>query len=157
MNVSAVLIALVVALIGMHTSSANPESIAPTTFAVGNTAKIVYTAPPTGTVATYLSAADDDILLLIAYRVDWGGDVNLIVLNTRTGGTWGTEVRINGITTTPGTHVTILVNAGQNAFTITFNGKQLATFNYRINKPVAKIVYDKFSYDSAVEELAVLY
>ena len=156
MKVTAVLIALVVTLIGMYTYSANSESIALDSFAIGNRAKVVYTAPPTGRVTTNLYDEDDDIPIRVDYRVNWDGEINSILLNSRTGGTWGTDVHIRAITTIPGTHVTLLIITGQNASTITFNGKQVATYNYSFNKPVTKIECEKHTHNSVVEELAVL-
>ena len=157
MNASTVLIALAVGLIGMHTTNANRESIAPKHFGIGNTASFVYTAPSTGKIFTYFTSEDNDIPFMVAYRVNSKGDVNTLFLNSRKGGVWGTGVRITGITTTPGTIVKILIKAEENAYTITFNGKQVATFNYRINKPVANIVYDSGDYDSVLKALTVLY
>ena len=103
-------------------------------------AKVVYTTPPAGRVSTNLYDEDDNIPLQIDYRVNWVNFINTLYLNTRTGGNWwGNVIIIGNITTTPGTLVTIYIGAGQNAFTITLNGKQVATYNYRINKPVTKI------------------
>ena len=110
MNVSAVLLALVVGLIGVHTSNASSQSISPSSFVVGNRAVVVYTAPPTGRVSVNLyDEGNVDNLLHVDYRVNWGKDKNTIVLNTRTGKKWGKEVRITGITTTPGTNVGIVI------------------------------------------------
>lgn len=157
MNASTVFIALAVALIGMHTSNANQESTAPQNFGIGKTASFVYTAPSNGRVLTYFTSVDSVIPLMVSYRVNWKGDVDTLVLNSHEGGAWGRKVRVPGITTTPGTIVTILIKAEENAYTVTFNGKQVATFDYRINKPVTNIVYDPDDYDSVLKALTVLY
>ena len=147
MNVSAVLIALLVGSIRVHTSNASSKCISSSSFAVGYRAKVICTAPPTGRVSVNLYDKDDvEIPLQVDYRVGWNKDKNTILLNTRTRTKWGKEVRIRGITTAPGTLVAIVIVAQKDSFTISLNGKQVATYQYRINKPVIKIEYQNYTY-----------
>ena len=150
MNVSAVLIALVVGLIGVHTSNASSQSFTlSNSLAIGDHAIVKYTAPPTGRVSVNLwDEGNADILLHVDYRVDYSGDQNTILLNTRTGSKWGTNVRIRDIITTPGTFVIIEIIAQEDSFRISFNKKRVATYPYRINKPVTTIEYQNYDYQS---------
>ena len=157
MKVSTVLISLVVAFIGIRMSNAYSYHIDPDSFEVGDCAEVHYTAPPTGRASINLYEENGDILLHTDYRVHWGPNTNTIVLATRTGGIWGPEQHVTDITSTPDTVVKFLICAEENDFSITFNKKQVATYQYRINAPVTRLEYQNYGYDSTLEELCVVY
>ena len=159
MNVSAILITLVVALLGISIPNALSEHIDPDSFQVGDCAEAHYTAAPTGRTTVNLKASNGDVLLHVDYRVSWGSPLvtNTIVLNSQTGGSWGTEQRVPDITSTAGTVLEFLICAEANDFTIILNGKQVATYQYRISGEVASIEYVNSGYDSILKKLCVVY
>ena len=157
MEVPTVLMLLAMASIGLCISNANSMSIDPDSFEVGTCAIAKFTAPPTGRVSINLYGENDDILLLVDYRVNWGLTTNAIVLNTRTAGKWGEEQHVTGMTSTPGTLLEIIVCAEANDFSVIFNELKVANYQYRIKAPVTKIEYQKYSYDSVVKELVLQY
>lgn len=157
MKVSAILVALIVVLSEIHSSNAFDTHIDPDSFAVGDCVESHYTAPPTGDVAHNLYDKDGNIILHIDYRVKWGPNTNTIVFNTYQGG-WGPEQHVTDITTTPGTVVELLVCARENDFSITFNKKQVATYNYRIpGAVVTRFLYRNSGFDSVLMELCIVY
>ena len=162
MEVSTVLITLVVALIGISIPNALSQYIDLDSFEVGDCAEAHYTAASTGRTTVNLRASNGDIPLHIGYGVNWTSPTHhhatkLIELNTKTGESWGTEVHVTGITSTPGTLLQFLICAGANDFSITFNGKQVATFQYRINAAVTRLQYQNYGYDSTLKKLCVVY
>ena len=157
MNVSTVSITLVVALIGICMLNAYSERIDLDSFKVGNCAAVHYTAPSTGRQSINLYKENGDILLHVDYRVNWSSNTNTIVLNTRTGRKWGTEQLVTGIASTPGTVLEFLICAEANDFSITFNKKQVATYQYRINATVTRVEYANQGYGTTLEELRVVY
>ena len=162
MEVSTVLSTLVVALIGISIPNALSQYIDLDRFEVGDCAEGHYTSPSTGLAALDLCDSNGDILLHVGYGVNWTSPThhhatNIIDLSTKTGEERGTEQRITGITSTPGTLLKFLVCAGANDFSITFNGKQVATFQYRINAAVTRLHYQNYGYDSTLKKLCVVY
>ena len=151
------IITLVVASIGICMSNANAESIGVNSFEVGNCAKVICTVPPTGRVSINVYEDNDSILLQVDYRVNWGSNTNTIVLNTKTGGVWGTDQLVPGIKSPAGTLMKFLICADTNDFSIIFKKVKVATYAYRINSPVSRIEYQKYSYDSCLKKISVLY
>ena len=156
MKVSTV-ITLVVASVGIRMLNANPESIDVDSFEDVNRAKVIYTVPPTGRVSINLYNENGDILIQVDYRVNWGSNTNTIVLNTKTGGVWGTDQLVPGIKSPAGTLVAFVICAEPNDFSIIYKKKEVATYVYRINATVSKIEYQNNSYDSDIMRLSVLY
>ena len=85
------IITFAVVFIGICISNANAESIRVNSFEVGNCAKVVCTVPPTGRVSLNVYEGNDNILLQVDYRVNRVPNTSTIVLNTKTGGVWGTD------------------------------------------------------------------
>lgn len=157
MKVFTILVVLIVALSGIHSSIAFSTHIDPDTFATGDCVEGHYTAPPTGRVALNLHDKDGNIIIHVDYRVKWSSYTNTIVLDTYEGG-WGPEESVTGITSTPGTVVELLVCARENDFSITFNKKQVATYNYRIaGAVVTRFEYENYGYDSTLMELCIVH
>ena len=156
MKVSTV-ITLMAASVGIRMLDANPESIDIDSFEVGNCAKVIYTVPPTGRVSINLYNENGDILLQVDYRVNWSSNTNTIVLNTKTGGVWGTDQLVLGVKSPAGTLVAFVICAEPNDFSIIYKKKVVATYAYRINATVSRIEYQKYSYDSHIMRLSVLY
>ena len=154
MKFSMVFITLVVALIGISIPNALSHYIDPDSFEVGDCAEVHFTAPSTGLAALDMCDSNGNILLHVGYGVNWTNPrnnnlvTNMISLNTVTGEVRGTEQRITGVTSTSGTTLKFLVCAGANDFSITFNGKQVATYQYRINAAVTRLHYQNYGYDS---------
>ena len=156
---SMVLITLVVALLGISIPNAVSEYIDPDSFQVGYCAEAHYTAASTGRTTVNLKASNGDVLLHVDYRVSWGSPLvtNTIVLNSQTGGSWGTEQRVTGITSTPGAVLEVMICAEANDFSITFNGRQVATYQYLNNATVTRFEYGNSGYDSSLKKLCVVY
>ncbi len=157
MKVSTILVALIVVLSEMHSSNAFSTHIDPDIFATGDCGKSHFTASPTGRLSHNVYDKVGNIMLHVDYRVNWGGNTNTLYLNTYKGD-WGTPQLVTGIASTPGTVVELLVCARENDFSITFNKKQVATYNYRIpGAVVTRFEYQNNGYDSTVMELCIVY
>ena len=164
MTVAVMFISLV-ALIGVGISSANPEYIELESFAVGQCIEASYTAPTTGRTTINLEASDGPIVLHVDYRKHWGRNpvtkqpwVNILILNSRIGGTWGRYQSVEDLLTTPGVGMSWRICAKNNEFSIVLNGKELATYNYRT--PVTtlrKVDFRAQGYDSILRKLTVVY
>ena len=108
-----------------------------------------------------LSAADDTIVLHVDYSKHWGGNrktgqpwQNILILNSKIGGDWGTEQHVEGIVTTPGMEMVFIICAEEEDFKIVLNQKLVATYAYR--KPVTtvtKVEYTNNGYDSVLQKL----
>ena len=105
-----VIIVWIVALIGISESTEYREYIDLRSFNVGKCIEALYTAPTTGRTTLQLRAADGTVVLNVDYRKYWGGNPstgkpwqNIVLLNTKIGGSWGTLQSVGDIQTTPGT------------------------------------------------------
>ena len=164
MNISAIFISLV-ALTGITVSNANPEYIELESFDVGQCIKVVYTAPTTGRTTFQLRAADGTIVLTADYRKHWGGNPstgqpwqNIVILNSKIGGSWGTEQHVEDVTTTPGTDMALNFCANDTEFIISLNNKDIATYTYRTPvTTVSKVEFFHRDYDSVLKEICVTY
>ena len=157
MKVSTILVALLVILSEIHSSNAYNTHIDPDSFATGDCVEGHYTTPPTGRVSLNLYDKDGNTILHVDYRVKWSSYTNTIVLDTHKGG-WGPEQPVTGITSTPGTVVEILACARESDFSITFNKKQVATYNYRIpGAVVTRFEYQNYGYESTLMELCIVH
>lgn len=125
--------------------------------------KALYSAPTTGRVTVNLNNADGEHVLHVDYRVKWGKNVitgqpweYIMVLDTQNGDTWGPEVRVEGIESTPATELKLKVCAKADGFTITLNRKEVATYAYRVDvTSVAGLEYLNYQYDSTLSKFCV--
>ena len=160
MPASVILVSLMVALIGTHTSTAQPdrEHIDINGLPTGDCVEAIYTAPQTESATLNLKAENGDTLLHVDYRVDWGPNKNTIVLNSNTGGTWGTEQLVKKITTVPGTDLKWVICAQENDYSIVFNGKEVATYEYRIDAPATRFDYTQYpNANSVLKKLSLAF
>ena len=160
--IDSILFILLVAMIGVVIwYNTNPEYIDLENFAVGQCIEANYTAPTTGRAAVDLIAADDTIVLHVDYRKHWGDKratgqpwQNILILNSKIAGDWGTEQHVEGIVTTPGMEMAFVICAEEENFSIVLNQKPIATYAYR--KPVTtvrKVEYTNYGYDSVLQKI----
>ena len=143
---------------GTHISSAQQDYINMDDLLVGLCIEADYTAPETESATLNLKAANGDTLLHVDYRVDWGPNKDTVVLNTQTGGEWGTEQLVTGIKSTPGSMLKWVICAQEDSFSIQLNEKEVATYAYRINAPVRRLDFTQYeNANSFLRQLCVLY
>ena len=137
---------LVVVLAGLHVDSepiVTSDYVEVEAFKVGRSVTADYTAPGEGRSVVYLMDADGGVVLTMSHRANWGGDVNVLVLNSMpAGGAWGPEQRVNNFKFTPGDKLELTAKAEDGHFAIIANGQQVATYNYR--PPVDTVKRIKF-------------
>lgn len=165
MTASVITISFIVALIGISVSNADPNYIDLDSFVIEQCVEAYYTAPSTGVSIFHLSDTNTgEIVLSVTYRKSWGTNPstgepwqNLIVLNSKTEGAWGTEQLVEDIQTTPGTEMAYVVCAQENEYSITLNRKEIATYAYRL--PVTNVNRLDFNteYDSTLLKLSVVF
>ena len=159
-----VTLGIAAASIGITVYSANPKYIPLGIFAVGQCIEAYYTAPTSGRATIDLSAADGMIVLTVDYRKHWGGNPdtgqpwqNILILNSKIGGAWGTEQHVKDIVTTPGMEMALIICAEKEDFSIVLNQKKVATYTYR--RPVTtvtKVEYSKYGFDSILRKFCVV-
>ena len=160
-----VIIVWIVALIGISESTEYREYIDLRSFDVGKCIEAVYTAPTTGTTTLQLRAADSTVVLTVNYRKYWGGNPstgkpwqNILILNSKIGGRWGTEQHVEDVETTPGTILVWKICARDADFSVNLNGKELATYAYRTPvNTVSTVMLSDRDYDSVLKQLCVAY
>ena len=160
-----VIIVWIVALIGISVSTENSEYIDLRSFNVGQCIEALYTAPSTGRTTLQLLASDGTVVLTADYRKHWGGNPstgkpwqNILILNSKIGGSWGTEQHVEDVKTTPGTVLTWNICARDANFSIDLNGKELATYAYRTPvNTVSTVMLTDRGYDSVLKQLCVAY
>ena len=157
---SVVSIFLLVAVIGLYmlnNVNADREYIDMRSFSVGNCVKVAYTAPPTGRISVNLHDTNGDVALHVDLRVEWRDYLNTVLLNTHTEGAWETAVFVSDIKSTPGTVVEWVICAQENDFSVNFNQKELATYDYRTDANVSNVEFQSYEYESALKHLCVIY
>ena len=165
MTATLLTICFVVALTGISTSNADPKYVDLDSFDIDQCVEVYYTAPSTGVSIFHLSdTTNGEIVLSVSYRKNWGTNPstgepwqNLIVLNSKVEGEWGTEEHVEDIQTTPGTEMAYVVCTQEKEYSITLNRKEVATFAYRL--PVTNVNRVDFNteYDSTLLKLSVVY
>ena len=142
---------LVVVLAGLHVTEAYDDYVEVESFGVGMSATAVYTAPGDGRTTINLLDANGGVVLHMDYRFEWGQRPDtgkpwedIMNLNTKpAGGSWGTRESVNNFYFTPGSNVELTAEAEDGHFAIIANGKQVATYNYRL--PVESVKRIQFS------------
>lgn len=144
MSASITLVSFLLLFIATPMSNAHPEYIDFDGLTVGNCVGGEYSAPETESATFDLKAANGDIVLHVDYRVDLGDDKYTIVLNTQTGGTWGPEQLVTGITSTPGILLFWQVCAQEEDFSVSINAKEVATYKYRVDTPATRLEFTQY-------------
>ena len=131
---------LFVVLAGLHVSEASGDYVEVESFGVGQSATAVYTAPGDGRAVVQLWDADGGVVLTMSHRFDWGRNPktkkpweDILNLNTKpAGGKWGKTQSVKDFYFTPGANVELTAKAEDGQFAIIANGKQVATYKYRL-------------------------
>jgi len=160
-----VIIVWIVAMIGITMSTQNREYIDLRSFNNGMCFEALYTAPITGKATLQLLAGNSTVVLTVDYRKYWGRNPstgkpwqNILILNSKFGGRWGTAQRVKDIQTTPGTILAWNICARDADFSINLNGKELATYAYRTPvNTTSTVMFTDRGYDSVVKQLCVVY
>ena len=109
----------------------------------------VYQSPNKGRISLYLLNGNEDILIVIDARFDWEGEKNRLVLNSkRAGQPWVVPDEVHpegfpfpccGYVST----ITVRVEMGDEDFTISANGIEIAKYPYRdgLHPPVTEFRY----------------
>ena len=164
MTVAVILISLL-ALTGITVSNAKPDSIDLESFDVGRCIRVEYTAPTTGRTTVNLLAADGTVVLTADYRKSWGGNPstgkpwqNIVILNSKIGGSWGAEQHVKDVLTTPGMEMEFKICANDTEFSIAFDQKEIATYTYRTPvNTLSKVQFTNQGFDSVLGKLCVVY
>ena len=131
-------------------------------FDVGQCIEASYTAPTTERASINLVASDRTNVLVVDYRKKWRSNPsngqNVVILNSKIRRRWGTEQRVEDVETTPGTVLDWQICAGDADFSIELNGKELATYTYRVPvNTVSKVRFDVSGSDAVLRKLCVVY
>ena len=153
-----------VALTALSVSNALADHI-DLEFVVGQCIEAAYTAPTTGTSTVNLVASDGTIVLHVNYRKHAGSNPstgqpwqNILILNSKIGGSWGTEQHVENVETTPGTVLDWQICAGDADFSIVLNNKDLATYPYRTPvNTVSRVEFSNSGNDAVLRKLCVVY
>ena len=108
------------------------------------TVEVVYISPATGRVTVNLLNSNEDVLIHIDARYDWGDWKNVLTLNSKKAdGRWGKHVQVEGFPFEHYITVTLRVEIGESAFIISANGVELTTYEYRqdLGPPVDTITF----------------
>ena len=154
-----------VALTAISVSNALADHIELESFDVGYCIEASYTAPTTGTSTVNLVASDGTIVLHVNYRKHAGSNPstgqpwqNILILNSKIGGSWGTEQHVEDVETTPGTVLDWQICAGDADFSIELNNKDLATYTYRTPvNTVSRVEFGNSGNDAVLRKLCVVY
>lgn len=166
MAASVMFISLVVTLISV--SLCNGEDTEYGIDIVGNAqvgVDVSITAQSSGRAVIHLYNEAGDRILNLSYRKNWGTDPstgepwqNIILLNTKIGGSFGQLQRVEDIYTTVGTVMAFEIRAQDTAFSITLNEKEIATFDYRAtDNVVKKVLFLPYESDSTLVKLCAKY
>ena len=125
------------------------HSISPDDFRIGYAVEGTFFAPNKGRVTFYFwNDAENEVVFVVDARYLWpNADHNVLVLNTFTGGVWGTEDRPAGFDFTPGILVKVRIEALQNYWRIVCNGKEISRFQYRPNVPADSVNRIQLSFE----------
>ena len=105
------------------------------------------------------------IVLTVGYRKHWGGNPyadyqpwqNIVVLNSKIEGGWGTEQHVEDILTTPGMDMVWRICARSTEFSIVLNHKEIATYTYRVPvATVSRVEFLDWGSDSVLQKLSVV-
>ncbi|CAI8012020.1 32 kDa beta-galactoside-binding lectin lec-3 [Geodia barretti] len=99
---------------------------------IGQTIEVVFKNPPTGYLSFNLVTAASDVAL--HFNPHYTDDGGYVVLNSLIHGAWQEEEKPTGYpfpADNVQTMVTVHITVGQSKFTISVNGIEFATFNYR--------------------------
>ena len=155
----------VVSLTGISMAIANTEYIQLQRFDVGQCIEAAYTAPTTGRSTVNLVASDGTVVLHVDYRKNWGGNPstgqpwqNIVILNSKIGGSWGGQQCVTHVETTPGMQLDFEICANEADFSIVLNHKDVATYAYRVPVTiVSKVEFARYEFDSVLRKLCVVY
>ena len=137
---------------------ANTEYIQLQSFDVGQCIEASYTAPTTGRASVNLVASDGTVVLHVDYRKNWGGNPNILILNSKIGGSWGGEQCVTDVETTPGMELDWEICANEADFSIVLNHKNVATYAYRMPvTTVSKVEFARYEFDAVLRKLCVVY
>ena len=100
----------------------------------------IYTAPGNGRTTINLEDTKGGVVLHMDYRFTWGGNPStgepwedILIINSKpSNGGWGSEQHVNDFYFTPGTKMILSAKAEEDHFAISVNGKQVATYYYRL-------------------------
>ena len=133
MVTSVVFTSLVVALIGncIPLVSCDKTTISVDSFSIGDCAEVHYTAPTVRASINLIQAGGKNLLLHCAYRVDYLGMKDTLLLNVLFGSFNPSERQlVKGVKSTPGTVLKFNICAVANAtFSVTLNGKLLTKYS----------------------------
>ena len=119
-------------------------------FKPGMSIKVKLVNPSNDRFGINLCGSDDTILLHLNSRIS-GQDSQHLVLNHRQCGKWGREERPSGFDFTPGIKATIEIEAKDDGYKISNNGKFLHKFAHRV--PVHQVKKVEFVPQKSCAEL----
>ena len=98
-------------------------------FKPGMAAEVRFLAPDSRTHTSF-NLIKDEQNYMIHGSFRW--DQNILVLNTKTGGSWGAEVRVSQVCFKQGDDVAIRFEARDDFFLVYVNGKELNQYKHRL-------------------------
>ena len=164
MTFAVIFISLVV-LTGISVSNADGDYIELESFDVGQCIEVSYTVPTNGRTTVNLVAADGTTVLHADYRRNWGRNPstgqpwkNILALNSKIQGSWGSRQEVNDIETTSGMQLDFEICANEADFSIVLNHKDIATYAYCVPvTTVSKVEFARYEFDSVLRKLCVVY
>ena len=109
---------------------------------VGQTIGVVFRNPNDGLVALTLVTEDGDFVLRVAFRINFGGDQDTVIINSWKNGVWKRQITVenfpeNGTTI----RIALFVTVEEEGFDISANDIYFGFFSYR-----NLLTYDKVKY-----------
>ena len=106
---------------------------------VGQTIGVVFRNPNDGRVGLTLVTEDGDFVVRVAFRINYGGNQNTVIINSRENGNWGQPITVenfpeNGMTI----RIVLFVTIEEDGFDISANDIYLGFFPYQ-----GLLTYDK--------------
>ena len=109
---------------------------------VGQTIGVVFRNPNDGLAALTLVTEDGDFVLRVAFRINFNGDQDTVIINSRKNGKWERQIVVenfpeNGMTI----RIALFITVEEEGFDISANDIYFGFFSYR-----ELLTYDKVKY-----------
>ena len=119
---------------------------------VGQTIGVVFKNPNDGLVGLTLVTEDGDFVLRVAFRINFNGYQNTVIINSRKNGVWKRQIAVENFPENSTTiRIDLFVTIEEEGFDISANDIYFGFFSYR-----KMLTYDKVKYIlwGALEESA---
>ena len=109
---------------------------------VGQTIGVVFRNPNDGRVGLSLVTEDGDFVLRVAFRINFKGDRNTVIITSRKNGAWKQQIAVeNFLENSTTMRIALFVTVEEEGFDISANDIYFGFFSYR-----ELLTYDKVKY-----------